>query len=147
MEKFTFAEFQKPAFLLRSHSLTPNLSLSFSQSDSLTPILSLQLSLCSLSCSSLSLSPSLEVSLALSLSTVWISRSVYVSVLFISTLSRSLVSLSLRSSSQQKVGFFISFMLEKHVKIALLSDFSCIRMFFFCLWNDLRVKFGFLCYF
>jgi len=44
VEKFTFAEFQKPAFLLRSHSLTPNLSLPFSQSDSLTPILSLQLS-------------------------------------------------------------------------------------------------------
>jgi len=63
--------------------------------------------------------------------------------------SRSL-SLSLRSLSAffvwAKGSFFISFSFEKRVKVALLSDCSCKRMFFFfCLLNDLRVKFWFLC--
>ena len=57
----------------------------------------------------------------------------------------SSLSSSLCSSSQQNVSFFILFMLEKRVKVVLLSDFLCKRMFFFCLWNDFRVKFGFSC--
>ena len=44
-----------------------------------------------------------------------------------------------------KCSFFIWFSFEKRVKVALLSDCSCKRMFFFCLLNDLRVKFWFLC--
>ena len=53
--------------------------------------------------------------------------------------------LSMCFSSQQKDGFFILFILEKSVKVALLNDFSCKMMSFLCLWNDLHVKFKFLC--
>jgi len=45
-----------------------------------------------------------------------------------------------------KVWVFMRFLMEKRVKVTLLSDFSCKRIFF-CLWFDFRVKFGFLCNF
>jgi len=43
-----------------------------------------------------------------------------------------------------KAWAFMQFLIEKHVKVVLLSDFSC-KTISFCLWFDFRVKFGFLC--
>jgi len=39
----------------------------------------------------------------------------------------------------------MSFILEKEVKVALLSDFFIEKDVFFCLLFDFRVKFRFLC--